>query len=140
MEKGKTVLIFDGDCGFCSRAARWVKRWDRGHRIQLVPFQQPGAPERYGLTREACEQAAWAITPDGARHRGAAAILVALSEALGCPWIRAFYRVPLFRRIADAGYAWVAAHRGHLPGTRPYCEEFPEECAGGSPSSPPRGG
>ncbi|WP_376789923.1 thiol-disulfide oxidoreductase DCC family protein [Thermoflexus sp.] len=123
-------MIFDGSCGFCTWAARWVKRWDRRHRVQLVPFQRPGAPERYGLTREACERAAWAITPDGTYHRGAAAIMVALSEALGCPGIRALYRIPLFRRIADALYEWVAAHRGQLPGTRPYCEEHPEECAG----------
>ncbi len=132
MKVEKTVLLFDGNCGFCTRAAQWVKRWDRKDRIRVVPFQQPGAPERYGLTREACEQAAWVITPDGERHRGAAAILTALSEALGCPWIRTLYRVPPFRWIADAGYAWVAAHRGLLPGTCPYCEEHPEECAGGS--------
>ncbi len=125
----EVVLIFDGACGFCTRAARWVQRWDRQGRIRLVPFQQPGAPERYGLTREACAQAAWAITPDGARHRGAAAVLVALGEAMGCPWIRRLYSLPPARWIADALYEWVAAHRGRLPGVRPHCEEHPEECA-----------
>ncbi len=131
MRTEKTVLLFDGHCGFCTRAARWVKRWDRRDRVRIVPFQQPGAPERFGLTREACEQAAWAITPDGRRYRGAAAVLAALGEAMGCPWLPAFYRIPFFRWIADALYDWVAAHRGQLPGDRPYCEEHPEECAEG---------
>jgi len=62
---GEIVLIFDGRCGFCTRAARWIRRWDRRGRVRLVPCQRPGAPERYGLTRAQCEEAAWAITPDG---------------------------------------------------------------------------
>ncbi|WP_376793100.1 thiol-disulfide oxidoreductase DCC family protein [Thermoflexus sp.] len=128
MEKGEVILLFDGRCGFCTRAIRWLKRWDRWDRIRPVPFQRPGAPEHYGLTREACEQAVWAITPNGARHRGASAILVAVGAALGCPWLQTLYRLPVFRPIADALYEWVAAHRGRLPGVRPYCEEHPEEC------------
>lgn len=131
MEAPEVVLLFDGQCGFCTRAAWWLRRVDRGGRVALVPFQQPGAPERFGLTPEACAQAAWAITPDGERHRGAAAILVALAAARGWPWLLALYRrIPLVRCLADALYAGVAAHRGRLPGVRPYCEEHPSACGG----------
>lgn len=129
----KVVLIFDGSCGFCTRAVRWVQRWDRRGRVHPVPFQQPGVPQRYGLTREECERAAWAITPDGQAHRGAAAVLVALGEALGCPAIGALYRIPPVRWAADALYGWVAAHRERLPGIRPYCEEHPEACEPATP-------
>jgi len=129
MEGPEVILLFDGRCGFCTRAVRWVQRWDRAGRVRAVPFQQPGAPERYGLTREACEQAAWAITPDGVRHRGAAAVLAALGAAIGCPGLLALYRIPPLRWLADRLYEAVAAHRGRLPGVRPYCEEHPEACA-----------
>ena len=125
---GEIVLIFDGRCGFCTRAARWIRRWDRGGRVRLVTCQRPGAPERYGLTRAQCEEAAWAITPDGRRHRGAAAVLAALGGALGWPGLLRLYAFPTIRWLADGLYEQIARHRGRLPGVRPYCEEHPEEC------------
>jgi predicted DCC family thiol-disulfide oxidoreductase YuxK len=125
---GEIVLIFDGRCGFCTRAARWIRSWDRRGRVRLVPCQRPGAPERYGLTRAQCEEAAWAITPDGRRHRGAAAVLAALGGALGWPGLLRLYAFPPIRWLADGLYEQIARHRGRLPGVRPYCEEHPEEC------------
>ncbi len=72
-----------------------------------------------GLTQAACDQAAWAITPDGEKRRGAEAVNTALDALIGwggCDWL---YRRPGIRPLQDAIYQWIADHRGRLPGVTP---------------------
>lgn len=106
-----------------------MRALDRHGRVAAVPFQKPGVPEAAGLTREECRQAVWAVEPTGRRYRGAGAINAALAWALGIPLLLRLYDVALVRRVEDAVYAWVAAHRGRLPGVTPYCQEHPDVCA-----------
>ena len=94
----------------------------------MVPFQKPGAPEAHGLTVAQCEGAAWAIAPDGRRHRAAAAIELALAVALGTGLPLWFYAIPGVRQSQEGVYRWVAANRSRFPGDTPYCEQFPDEC------------
>lgn len=96
-----------------------------------LPNQAPGAAELAGLSREELEAAAWAISSCGRRHRGAAAIFIALEQLLpgGLPLLRPIYALPGFRQLADAGYAWVADNRHHLPG-KPICDIRPPEPVG----------
>jgi predicted DCC family thiol-disulfide oxidoreductase YuxK len=83
--------------------------------VLAVAAQAPGVRERYGLTRLDTDQAAWAIDPDGRRHRGAAAINRALAE-LGGGWARvaSLYELPVLRPAEDGGYAVVARTRHWL--------------------------
>jgi len=97
--------------------------------VAAVPFQKPGVPQSVGLTVEQCQEAAWGVEPDGRRHRGAAAINAALAWALGLRVLLRLYELPGVRQVQDALYAWVAANRERLPGTTPYCQQHPEECA-----------
>lgn len=89
----------------------------------VVPAQRAGVRERYGLTQEDTDRAAWAIEPGGGRHRGAAAINRALAEVPGAwPRIAALYRAPGLRQLEDGGYAVVARTRhwlSHLTRTPP---------------------
>ena len=101
---------------------------DRRRRVTVVPFQQPGAPERVGLTLAECEAAAWAIGPDGQRYRGAEAINATLAVILRTRLPVWLYRLPGARQIQDAVYTWVARNRSRLPGDQPYCEQYPERC------------
>ena len=101
---------------------------DRRRRVTVAPFQKPGAPEAHGLTVAQCERAAWAITPDGRRHRAAAAINLAGAVALGTALPLRFYALPGVRALQERVYAWIAANRGRFPGDTPYCEQHPEEC------------
>lgn len=105
-----------------------MKALDRRGRVTAVPFQKPGVPEAAGLSLEECEAAAWTIEPNGSRHRGAGAVNAALAWALGWPVLIQLYYLPIIRQIQDAIYEWVAANRGRLPGTTPYCQQYPEEC------------
>ena len=106
-----------------------MKRLDTHHRLWLVPFQEPGAPARLGITFAEAEQAAWAMDTQGVRVRGAGAILAALAVALDRPWLLRLYELPPLRALADRVYAWVVAHRSRFPGLIPYCQRYPQRCA-----------
>ena len=41
------TVLYDGDCGFCSRTRRSFERFDFGHKFNWVPFQQ--TQEHYGI-------------------------------------------------------------------------------------------
>lgn len=85
-------------------------------------------PARAGLTYAECEAAAWAIADDRRRYRGAAAVNIALSVALGSNLPIFLYSLPIMRVLQDAMYDWVARNRSWFPGDTPYCEQFPDQC------------
>lgn len=126
-------LVFDGRCGFCTRAAYRLLLLDRRGRIVLHPFQRPGVLERFGLTEAEARNAAWAFEERSPgvppiRHRGAAAVARAFDAALGVRACAPLYRVPPLRWAADRAYRWVAENRYRLRGTTPWCARYPEDC------------
>ena len=97
-----------------------------------IANQKPGALERYGITREQADRAAWTIDADGARLEGAAAINRVLAE-LGGPWAvpAAVYRLRPAAALEEALYRWFAPRRSrfHRLGVRPECDEPGAGCA-----------
>lgn len=113
------VLIFDGDCGFCTASARWVgARLEGEHPV--VPYQHID-PGDYGLSQHDVETAAYWVE-DGTAHRGHRAIAASL-RAIGGPWGIAgrVMDVPPLRWLAAGAYHLVAANRHRLPGSTPAC-------------------
>ncbi|GAB4326000.1 MAG: hypothetical protein Kow0010_08850 [Dehalococcoidia bacterium] len=103
-------MLWDGDCGFCARFARWVERNDRGGRLRVIPYQQAPAPPMTPALASACAEAVHVVTARGRVFRGGRAVLFVLG-VLG--WHRAarfFSRKPLIWAV-EAGYDLVAAHR-----------------------------
>ncbi len=104
-------VVFDGRCGFCTRAVGWVEHLDRHGRIELHAWQHPGVPERFGLTPQQCDASVWAVPAAGdnplhtaRRPRGGGAPVAACRGA--------------------------APPRGRLPGVTPWCEQHPGQCVG----------
>ncbi len=124
----RLTLIFDGSCGFCTRSVGHVQALDRGNRVVVVPFQQVGVAAANGLTLAQCEAAAWAITPDHRRLRGAAAMAMVLAVAMQTRIPLLLYALPRLRQLQEAAYAWVARNRQWLPEVRPYCAAHPDAC------------
>jgi predicted DCC family thiol-disulfide oxidoreductase YuxK len=106
------VLVYDGECDFCGRLARWVERRDRAHRVLVTPSQEPGLIEGLGLTSAEVGRAAWAVEPGGRRFEGAAAINRVMRE-LGGGWSLAasLYGVAPIRWVEDRYYGRVARRR-----------------------------
>jgi predicted DCC family thiol-disulfide oxidoreductase YuxK len=120
------VLVFDGRCGFCTRTVGWLRRLDRHRRVELLPLQQPGAPERVGATVDECLiSVRWQGT-DSSRAAAAEAINAALAAALGTRAPLLVYR--LTRRAQEWLYQWIANNRYRLPGATPWCERYPADC------------
>lgn len=122
------TLIFDGECGFCTRSRDVLIRLDRRHRVRTVPFQQPGVPEQAGVSEADLRKAVYWLAEDGTRFSGAEAVNAALSAAMGSLIPLRIYRLPGVRTLQDAAYRWVAANRHKLPGTTPLCTSHPENC------------
>lgn len=120
IERG--LLIFDGDCGFCTTSARFATRWvDRQQRYDVQPWQQVDL-ERFGLTEADCIEAAQFVRRDGT----VVAAHLAIAEGLkhGAPLWRPLGHVvtlPGISWLAGRIYTWVADHRYALPGGTPAC-------------------
>jgi predicted DCC family thiol-disulfide oxidoreductase YuxK len=116
------VLIFDGDCGFCTTCARLLNRWvARGGSMRIAPWQRLDLDE-LGLTEDECAAAVQWVGEDGHVASGHAAVAATLRA--GHPvWrpVGALLVAPGFSWLAVRLYSWVAAHRYVLPGGTPAC-------------------
>lgn len=116
------VLIFDGDCAFCSSAVRFLQRAvDRQSRYTVQPYQLIDL-EPFGLTDEQTSQALRFVAADGTAHCGAMAVSQALRRsAPGWRPVGLLLAAPGIRRVAERAYRWIAAHRHQLPGGTAAC-------------------
>jgi predicted DCC family thiol-disulfide oxidoreductase YuxK len=108
----RLALVYDGECDFCGRLARWVERHDREGRVVVRPNQEPGLIESLGLTRSEVDRASWVVEPGGRRFEGAAGISRVLRE-LGGGWalLGSLYLVPPVGWVEDRYYGRVARRR-----------------------------
>jgi predicted DCC family thiol-disulfide oxidoreductase YuxK len=114
------LLVFDGDCAFCSRCASFARR--------LLP------PDCGVVAWQSCDLASLGVTPERARSEvlwvgrdgdvsgGARAVALALRSA-GGPWalLGALLVRPPAAWVAPPVYRWVAANRHRLPGGTAAC-------------------
>jgi predicted DCC family thiol-disulfide oxidoreductase YuxK len=100
--------------------------------VLAIANQKPGVLERYGVTREEADRAAWTIDRDGRTLEGAAAISRVLGE-LGGGWrmLAATYRLRPLAALEEALYRWFAPRRSRFRrwGVTPECDEPDAGCA-----------
>src|SRR5262245_18146661 len=117
------LLIYDGDCAFCSTSVRWImSHWD-GHE-EAVPWQRISAERlsELGLTHDDVRRAVWWVDPSRPPSRGHVAVAHALKDADGWPaMVGRVLLVPPFRWLAAGVYPLVARWRHRLPGGTPAC-------------------
>ena len=128
------MLIFDGDCGFCTASATWVKRRAQP-ATAVVPFQNldDATLAGFGVTRDDVRSAAYWIGA-GPPRRGHRAIAAALRD-IGGAWgmVGRVVDAPVLRPVASVSYALVARFRHRLPGGTPACRP----ALGGAPDPEP---
>ncbi|UNS97265.1 DUF393 domain-containing protein [Streptomyces tubbatahanensis] len=116
----RPVLLYDGDCGFCTTAVRLAERLVRP-RCATVPWQYADLTA-LGVTRERAGYEVLWVTPTGAVHGGAQAVAKALLSAGGAwPVVGASLTLPPLRWAAAGLYRLVAANRHRLPGGTAAC-------------------
>ena len=106
------LMIYDGDCNFCSL---WVHRWQHatGGQVEYLPFQDPRVAAQFPeLPREQFESAVQLIEPDGAVFSSAEAVFRALARNPRRQWLLDWHNhSPAFARVAGWSYHFVARHR-----------------------------
>ena len=106
----KTLLVYDGDCGFCKL---WIARW-REITAGAVDYEelQDAAVRFPEVPRAAFENAVKLIETDGRVFSGAEAVYRSLGKGGGSGFGRwAFEHVPGFAPFSNYAYAFIARHR-----------------------------
>lgn len=108
----KNLLLWDGDCGFCRRAARWVEQHDSGQQVQVIPYQEVPSPPMTPELELACTRAIHVIRTDGSMLRAGRAAMFLL-ELCGYPRLgRVLAWIPFIWAI-ELGY-WIVARNRKL--------------------------
>ncbi len=106
----RSLLIYDGDCGFCGY---WARYWQKltGESVDYRPYQQVLA--QYPTISEAeFQRAVQFIAPDGRRASGAEASFLTLAHARGKAfWLALYRRLPGFAPVSELAYAFIAKRR-----------------------------
>ena len=122
----RNTVIYDGDCGICTRLAGFARR-------RLRPDAEVRASQelelgRYGVTEAECAEALQYVTADGRGY--AAQDAVARLLLASRPWWRPAGLVlllPGVNALAGVVYRWVARNRYRLPGASDACAVPPAD-------------
>lgn len=115
------ILIFDGDCGFCTSTSNFIER-NSSSPIAAHPWQFIDVTQ-YGLT-QAQTAAKVYLVRDGhgyAGHEAFAQILI-LQRNVFLRTLGYMLMVPPLSWLARPGYSLVARFRHKLPGGTPACK------------------
>lgn len=117
----RSVLVYDGDCGFCTTSARWVE-------ANLLPPGGTVAPwqslqlEMFGLSEDDVATASWWVDTQGGTHRGERGIAQLLVDRGGI-WalLGRVALTPPMIAVLGVIYGIVAKNRYRLPGATDAC-------------------
>ncbi|GAA0450512.1 DUF393 domain-containing protein [Streptomyces olivaceiscleroticus] len=116
----RPVLVYDGDCGFCTSSVRLIERHLRP-RCDITPWQR-AALASFGVSQRRAEHEALWVTPMNTVYGGAQAVAkVLLSAGKGWAVLGAVLTLPPVRWIAHGVYRLISDNRQRLPGGTPAC-------------------
>jgi len=117
--RARPVLVFDGDCAFCTNCAQALERI--GPDAEIVAWQLTDLDE-LGISAEQASDAVQWVETDGAVRSGHEAIAAVLSAA-GPLWklMSRAILLPGISWLAAKAYRLVANNRYRLPGGTPAC-------------------
>jgi len=130
--RARPVLVYDGDCGFCTKSARLAARLPS--RCEIVAWQHADL-DALGVTQERAEYELLWVTPDGRAHGGADAVAMLLRDSGALfALLGAVLRLPGVRSLAHRLYRVIADNRYRLPGGTPACALPADQRPGAHPT------
>ncbi len=127
------VLVFDGDCAFCTScvdaAERYLRQTLASAGWEALPYQfadlaalDARAGGRGEVTGERVGREVLWVTPTGRVYGGAQAVARLLMRTGGAwAYLGGLLALAPVRPVAALAYRWVAAHRGRMPGGTAAC-------------------
>jgi predicted DCC family thiol-disulfide oxidoreductase YuxK len=108
----KPLLVFDGDCNFCTL---WIRRWQQmtGEAVDYLPSQDASIAAQFpDIPREQFQSSVQLIETDGTVYSGAEAVFRTL--ATNPKWeslLHTYEKIPGIAHITESTYRFVAGHR-----------------------------
>ncbi len=117
------LLIFDGDCGFCTSSAHWIERRWPHERAVTIAWQRLSTDRlrEMGLSERDVTTQAWWV--DHNETRGGERAVGAALEMAGGAWrpFGRFIGAPSMRWLFGPSYRLIARYRYRLPGATTSC-------------------
>ncbi len=114
------ILVYDGDCGFCTRSVRLVARLPAA--VSYQPWQATDLTA-LGVDAVRARREMVLVDVDGRARGGAAAAAALLRHCRGAwPVLGSLLAAPGLRAVAAWVYHRVAVNRYRLPGATPACQ------------------
>jgi predicted DCC family thiol-disulfide oxidoreductase YuxK len=121
----RPVLLYDGDCGFCTSCVRLLERI--GPDAEILAWQLTDLGQ-LGVTEEQAKSAVQWVQVDGTVRSGHEAIAAILNTAGAIPKIVGhMILLPGISPMAARVYQLVAENRYRLPGSTPACAVTDED-------------
>ena len=116
-ESKPATLIYDGECGLCRKAAKWVNFHARPGEIETLPCQSEERKRRFpNMDETRCLEAMQLVLPNGDVYSGEDAFPPLLRRMRGWRWMAGVFNLPLVGRISPRLYRTIATHRHDLTG------------------------
>ncbi|HET6404100.1 MAG TPA: DCC1-like thiol-disulfide oxidoreductase family protein [Candidatus Thermoplasmatota archaeon] len=104
------VLLYDGECGFCTRSVLFVHRRDPRGRVRFASLQSARGRALLAQHGVAPDMSTVVLLDGKGAHLRSTAI-VRTARLLRWPWSWAYAAVLVPRPLRDALYRFVARHR-----------------------------
>jgi predicted DCC family thiol-disulfide oxidoreductase YuxK len=112
---GKSYIIYDSTCPFCSRWVERIRRWDEMGCFEYVPNNSPGLLSRFPwLIGKDVKAVIWLVTEAGQTYTGSEAIYQIARRTPKLKPLAWLYKLPFSHRIADKVYRAVSKIRYKL--------------------------
>jgi predicted DCC family thiol-disulfide oxidoreductase YuxK len=112
---GRYVVLYDGDCRFCTRWKERMEPRDRDGRIEWLSIHDPSVAGRFpGLDREDALRQMYVFAPDGAVHKGADGWMALFGVLRGLRFLPWLGGVPGARAVMRRVYRAIAERRYRL--------------------------
>lgn len=104
----KPKLVYDDDCGFCTRSALYISRESE---VALVPFSSVSPPLEDNLP-ENWQECAHLVTEDSIYSGGEAMVRAyELTDGRLSPFLGILRYIPGYEIVRDMIYDWITDHR-----------------------------
>jgi predicted DCC family thiol-disulfide oxidoreductase YuxK len=116
---GADIVIFDGDCKFCTGQVQNLARLDgNGHRLAFLSLHDPEVARRFpDLTYDQLMAEMYVVDQQGRRYGGAAAFKYLTTRLPWLYWLAPLMHIPFTMPLWRWGYQQVAKRR-YLLGKR----------------------
>ena len=107
------MILYDADCGFCTRGVERIRALDRDGALEAAPIASPTGDRLLRDLTEAERLASWHVVDErGRRWSGGRAVAPVLRLLPGWRWLAPV--AAAFPGATEFAYRLVARHRGTL--------------------------